>query len=208
MVTKFSKRTLKGVKPYKVDEGILTSSQRTPMISRDINAIISTANKRIKRIRQSGLTSTALEILNKESGTSNFKFSLRGKSFENQKAIYTRAIQFLQNPTSQVTGAREFAQQIYKENESKILKILESKSGIPTKFLGIKNDAILDVVNDIIKKASGMFVIGNDFSFKSPIIRELVETQLDTELDNLEVDVLSQYENDKDFFDFMDSQIQ
>lgn len=208
MATKFSKRTLKGVKPYRVDEGILTSSQRTPMISRDMNAIISTANKRIKRIRQSGLTSTALEMLDKESGKGNFKFSLRGKSFDTQKATYARAIQFLQNPTSQVSGAREFAQQIYKENESKILDILESKTGIPAKFMGIKDENILSIVNDIIKKSTDMLVNGNDFSYKSPIIRELVESNLDTELENLSVDVVSQYDEDKDFFDFMDSQIQ
>lgn len=208
MATKFSKRTLKGVKPYRVDEGVLTSSKRTSMISRDMNAIISTANKRIKRLRQSGLTSTALEMLDKESGKGNFKFSLRGKSFENQKAIYTRAIQFLQNPTSQVSGAREFAQQIYKENESKILDILEAKIGIPSAFMGIKDENILSIVNDIIKKSTDMLVNGNEFSYKSPIIRELVESNLDTELENLSVDVTDLYTDDKDFFDFMDSQIQ
>lgn len=79
-------------------------------LRKKINGIISMANKRLDRLNNSNFISTAQQQLRAERG--NNRFSISGLSWDHAKAEYSRAVSFLSNPTSTVTGARQYTRSI------------------------------------------------------------------------------------------------
>lgn len=105
---------------YEFKKEIRDSVIGSPDMRREIQRTLDTANKRIKRIENSGIVSTALVSL-KQGGTD--KFSIRGlgsgneAAWEMAKVEYGRALAFLNNPTSLVQGARQYVKTFADKSE-------------------------------------------------------------------------------------------
>lgn len=120
----FSKRTRKLTqnKYKKVD----TDQQ----LKKEINRVFSMANKRIKRIDDSKKSSMAIGLL-KQRGID--KFSSRGKSITDLREEYNFAMSFLNNPTSTLTGIKEYNKYYaakYKVDESLIDSIVDIQNDV------------------------------------------------------------------------------
>lgn len=120
----FSKRTRKLTqnKYKKVD----TDKQ----LKKEINRVFSMANKRIKRIDDSKKSSLAIGLL-KQRGID--KFSSRGKSITDLREEYNFAMSFLNNPTSTLTGIKEYNKyyaEKYKVDESLIDSIVDIQNDV------------------------------------------------------------------------------
>lgn len=100
----YSLRTF-GYTKYVVKDEIIKALESDSEIRGEMRSIMSTANKRISRLQQGNIVSPALQSL------SGKKFTMQG-SWEEAKREYARAISFLQQPTSTVTGAREYGKYI------------------------------------------------------------------------------------------------
>lgn len=120
----FSKRTRKLTqnKYKKVD----TDKQ----LKKEINRVFSMANKRIKRIDDSKKSSLALGLL-KQRGID--KFLSRGKSITDLREEYNFAMSFLNNPTSTLSGIKEYNKyyaEKYKVDESLIDSIVDIQNDV------------------------------------------------------------------------------
>jgi len=62
------------------------------------------ANKRIKRLEECGIHTPALESVNATGG----KFCYNGDNLKELQHEYARCVNFLNMPTSTITGAKEF----------------------------------------------------------------------------------------------------
>lgn len=101
----YSSRTF-GYTKYAVKEYILQSIESDTDLRHEMQSVIDIANKRVNRLQSGGVISPALQAL------TDRHFSFKGRSWENAKIEYARAISFLQQPTSSVTGAREYGKYI------------------------------------------------------------------------------------------------
>lgn len=120
----FSKRTRKLTqnKYRKVD----TDKQ----LRKEINRVFSMANKRIKRIDDSKKSSQAIGLL-KQRGIE--KFSSRGKSISDLREEYNYAMSFLNNPTSTLSGIKEYNKyyaEKYKVDESLIDSVVDIQNDV------------------------------------------------------------------------------
>lgn len=137
---------------HKFKKDIRDSIIGSPDMRKEIQRTLDMANKRIKRLDESGLVSTALTSL-KQGGTD--KFSIRGlgsgneTTWEMAKVEYGRAIAFLNNPTSTLQGARQYV-----------------------KTFADKSNQSFETTNEQLKYKIEEF-IENGQAIDSPILREL-----------------------------------
>lgn len=109
----FSVKTFGTVNKYAIKQVILQAAQSDPEFRAEISRVFHTANLRIQRIEDSGLTSPAVQALG-DRGEAFTKFSMR-QDWESLKVDYGRAIAFLRQPTSTMTGLREYNDHIKRE---------------------------------------------------------------------------------------------
>lgn len=99
-------------------------------LRKEVLRVFSMANKRIKRIDDSKKSSQALGIL-KQRGIE--KFSSRGKTISELREIYNYAMSFLNNPTSILSGIKEYNRyyaEKYKVDESLIDSIVDIQNDV------------------------------------------------------------------------------
>ena len=82
-------------------------------LKKEISRVFSMANKRITRIDDSKHKSQAINIL-KQRGVE--KFSSRGKSISELRTLYSYAMNFINNPTSTLSGIEEYNRYFAKKN--------------------------------------------------------------------------------------------
>lgn len=100
-------------------EQIRTSTQQSPELNKEINRILQVANRRIQNIESKGYFSPALQGLYNEGLLSDKKFqkfSTAGMSWDEKKALYGRAVAFLQQGTSTAQGAKAYNDKMAKEH--------------------------------------------------------------------------------------------
>lgn len=103
-------------KGFKLNQEFLKKKAGTDIDKRAIQKVLKQANSRIRNIQNSGLNSPALKLLEAERGEiERFSvFSVGGlnpfdkNDWGNMLDEFTRAVAFLNNPTSTVTGSRKF----------------------------------------------------------------------------------------------------
>lgn len=66
------------------------------------------ANRRIQNIEKAGLLSPAVQALGKGDVQGFAKFSMRGKTWDDLKIEYGKAVSFLRQPTSTASGTRQY----------------------------------------------------------------------------------------------------
>ena len=85
---------------------------------KEIKRVLQQANRRAQNIEKSGVISPAYQALVLEGRTGYSKFSITGTkigneaSWERAKYEYAKAIEYLNNPTSSATGAKQYVKHI------------------------------------------------------------------------------------------------
>lgn len=114
---KFSKKVTKNFSKEKARKDIINAIEGNSEFRKEIRRVFQVANRRIQNIEQGGYYSPALASLGKSGVKGYSKFSVRGFSntgsdWKTLLKEYTKAINFLNSPTSTATGAKEFELQV------------------------------------------------------------------------------------------------
>lgn len=104
----YSVKTLKTINKEKLRKDIISSLEANAEYRKEIRRIFQMANRRIQNIEKAGLLSPAVEALGKDSVTGFAKFSMSGKTWDELKLEYGKAISFLRQPTSTASGTRQY----------------------------------------------------------------------------------------------------
>ena len=114
---KFSKTVPKNFSKEKARKDIINAIEGNSEFRKEIRRIYQVANRRIQNIEQGGYYSPALASLGKSGVKGYSKFSVKGfgntgSDWNTLLKEYTKAINFLNSPTSTATGAKEFELQV------------------------------------------------------------------------------------------------
>ena len=114
---KFSKKVTKNFSKEKARKDIINAIEGNSEFRKEIRRVFQVANRRIQNIEQGGCYSPALASLGKSGVKGYSKFSVKGfgntgSDWKTLLKEYTKAINFLNSPTSTATGAKEFELQV------------------------------------------------------------------------------------------------
>lgn len=114
---KYSKTVGKSTSQFKLSNTILQSESSVPNLRKEVQRVFHAANRRIQNIENSGLYSPAVAALHLDENANGFaKFSLSGKSWNEIKIEYARAVEFMKKPTSTASGVRTWQKEIQRQN--------------------------------------------------------------------------------------------
>lgn len=124
----FSKRTFAATSKIHVDKQILNAVESRGYLKREIARVFQQANRRIQNIENSGLISPAVVALNKGDIKGFTKFSMK-HDWNDLKIEYSKAVSFLQQPTSTASGTREYASHLKRSYDlnDKEFKLMQDK---------------------------------------------------------------------------------
>ena len=122
----FSKRTFSVSSNVSIKKDIITAIESSPELRKEIARVFQQANRRIQNVENTGIVSPAVIALNKGDIKGFSKFSMK-HDWNDLKIEYSKAVSFLQQPTSTASGAREYAAHLKKtynltDNEFKIMQ--------------------------------------------------------------------------------------
>lgn len=109
----FSKRTFSFTSKIHVKKEVISAIESSPTLRKEIARIFQQANRRIQNIEKSGIVSPAVVALNKGDIKGYSKFSMK-HDWNDLKIEYSKAVAFLQQPTSSATGTREYGEHLKK----------------------------------------------------------------------------------------------
>ena len=109
----FSKRTFSFTSKIHVKKEVISAIESSPTLRKEISRIFQQANRRIQNIEKSGIVSPAVVALNKGDVKGYSKFSMK-HDWNDLKIEYSKAVAFLQQPTSSATGTREYGEHLKK----------------------------------------------------------------------------------------------
>ena len=104
----YSIKILNRLNKTKLRQDVIKAKESSPEYRAEIRRVFQMANRRIQNIESAGLMSPAVAALNKGDITRYSKFSMSGKTWEELKLEYGRAVAFLRQPTSTSTGVRQY----------------------------------------------------------------------------------------------------
>ena len=124
----FSKRTFVLTGRIFVDKRILDAVESRGYLRKEIARVFQRANRRIQNVEKMGLVSPAVVALNKGDIKGFTKFSMK-HDWNDLKIEYSKAISFLQQPTSTATGTREYSNHLKKSYnlDDKEFKLMQDK---------------------------------------------------------------------------------
>lgn len=109
----FSKRTFSFTSKIHVKKEVISAIESSPTLRKEIARIFQQANRRIQNIEKSGIVSPAVVALNKGDVKGYSKFSMK-HDWNDLKIEYSKAVAFLQQPTSTAIGTREYGEHLKK----------------------------------------------------------------------------------------------
>lgn len=109
----FSKRTFRASSNVHIKKDVITAIEQSPELKKEIARVFQQANRRIQNVENSGIVSPAVVALNKGDIKGFSKFSMK-HSWDELKIEYSKAISFLQQPTSTSSGTKEYARHLKK----------------------------------------------------------------------------------------------
>ena len=109
----FSKRTFSFTSKIHVKKEVISAIESSPTLRKEISRIFQQANRRIQNIEKLGIVSPAVVALNKGDVKGYSKFSMK-HDWNDLKIEYSKAVAFLQQPTSTATGTREYGEYLKK----------------------------------------------------------------------------------------------
>ena len=124
----FSKRTFSFTGKVHVKSEILTALESDPVLRKEIARTFQQANRRIQNVEKTGLVSPAVVALNKGDIKGFAKFSMK-HDWNDLKIEYSKAVSFLQQPTSTASGTREYSNHLKKSYNlnDKEFKLMQDK---------------------------------------------------------------------------------
>lgn len=122
----FSKRTFRASSNVHIKKDVITAIEQSPELKKEIARVFQQANRRIQNVENSRIVSPAVVALNKGNIKGFTKFSMK-HDWDELKIEYSKAISFLQQPTSTASGAKEYARHLKKtynltDNEFSIMQ--------------------------------------------------------------------------------------
>lgn len=111
---KYSIKVLKTVNKGKLRKDIIASLESSPEYRKEIRRVFQNANRRIQNIEKAGLLSPAVQALGKGDVQNFAKFSMSGKTWDELKIEYGKAVSFLRQPTSTASGTRQYNDHLMK----------------------------------------------------------------------------------------------
>lgn len=109
----FSKRTFRASSNVHIKKDVITAIEQSPEMRKEIARVFQQANRRIQNVENSGIVSPAVVALNKGDIKGFTKFSMK-HGWDELKIEYSKAISFLQQPTSTASGTKEYARHLKK----------------------------------------------------------------------------------------------
>uniref|UniRef100_UPI003FF0A096 hypothetical protein n=1 Tax=Ruminococcus bromii TaxID=40518 RepID=UPI003FF0A096 len=124
----FSKRTFAASGGVHIKKEIISAIESNPDLRKEIARVFQQANRRIQNVEKSGLVSPAVVALNKGDIKGFAKFSMK-HDWNDLKIEYSKAVSFLQQPTSTATGTREYSNHLKKSYNlnDKEFKLMQDK---------------------------------------------------------------------------------
>lgn len=124
----FSKRTFSASSGVHIKKEIISAIESNPDLRKEIARVFQQANRRIQNVEKSGLVSPAVVALNKGDIKGFAKFSMK-HDWNDLKIEYSKAVSFLQQPTSTTTGTREYSNHLKKSYNlnDKEFKLMQDK---------------------------------------------------------------------------------
>lgn len=124
----FSKRTFAASGGVHIKKEIISAIESNPDLRKEIARVFQKANRRIQNVEKSGLVSPAVVALNKGDIKGFAKFSMK-HDWNDLKIEYSKAVSFLQQPTSTATGTREYSNHLKKSYNlnDKEFKLMQDK---------------------------------------------------------------------------------
>lgn len=124
----FSKRTFAATAKIHVDKQILDAIESRGYLRKEIARVFQQANRRIQNVEKSGFVSPAVTALNKGDIKGFTKFSMK-HDWNDLKIEYSKAVSFLQQPTSTASGTREYSNHLKKSYnlDDKEFKLMQDK---------------------------------------------------------------------------------
>lgn len=110
----YSIKTLNTINKEKLRKDIINSLEANAEYRKEIRRVFQVANRRIQNIEKAGLLSPAVQALNRGDITEFSKFSMSGKTWDELKLEYGRAVAFLRQPTSTAAGTRQYNEHLMK----------------------------------------------------------------------------------------------
>ena len=122
----FSKRTFSASSNVHIKKDVIMALESSPELRKEIARVFQQANRRIQNVENSGIVSPAVIALNKGYIKRFTKFSMK-HDWNDLKIEYSKAVSFLQQPTSTASGTREYATHLKKtynltDNEFSIMQ--------------------------------------------------------------------------------------
>lgn len=124
----FSKRTFASTVKIFADKQILDAIESRGFLRKEIARVFQRANRRIQNVEKTGLVSPAVVALNKGDIKGFTKFSMK-HDWNDLKIEYSKAVSFLQQPTSTASGTREYSNHLKKSYnlDDKEFKLMQDK---------------------------------------------------------------------------------
>lgn len=124
----FSKRTFTSTSKIHVDKQIMDAIESRGYLRKEIARVFKQANRRIQNVEKTGLVSPAVVALNKGDIKGFAKFSMK-HDWNDLKIEYSKAVSFLQQPTSTASGTREYSNHLKKSYDlnDKEFKLMQDK---------------------------------------------------------------------------------
>ena len=107
----FSNRTFRASSNVHIKKDVITAIEQSPELRKEIARVFQQANRRIQNVENSGIVSPAVVALNKGDIKGFSKFSMK-HSWDELKIEYSKAISFLQQPTSTASGTKAYARHL------------------------------------------------------------------------------------------------
>lgn len=124
----FSKRTFASTSKIYIDKQIMDAIESRGYLRKEIARVFQQANRRIQNVEKTGLVSPAVVALNKGDIKGFAKFSMK-HDWSDLKIEYSKAVSFLQQPTSTASGTREYSNHLKKSYDlnDKEFKLMQDK---------------------------------------------------------------------------------
>lgn len=148
-------------------------------IAKECRRYFDMANKRIKRLENSGLMSPALHAVMKEG-----KFYAKGKDLNQLRHEYSRVMAFLNMSTSTVAGARQYESHITNIMGGKLTDKQKStlfdafrriKEVSPAGLMSYGSDRLISYLADEIRSEDDNIENGPDFDFELMVQKAMEE---------------------------------
>lgn len=197
---KYSIKTLKTINKEKLRKDIISSLEANAEYRKEIRRVFQMANRRIQNIEKAGLLSPAVEALGKGDVQGFAKFSMSGKTWDELKIEYGKAVSFLRQPTSTASGTRQYNEHLMKAYGLSKDEFNAMSGNLLGKLSSLSESSFIDRYLMRYKDFTGELEqsaadISTQIESEAESIQRAIDNELIAEADNI-VNTISQWQDD------------